>query len=159
MLLWLWGRPAAVAPIPPLTWEPPYAVGAALKRQNKNKPPNFGHAHGMWKFPDQGLNPQHSSDPNCCSDNARSLTCYATRKLQTQLKKKKKTLFFSSTADFCLFVCLFVFMAAPMAYRSSWAGGRITAAAGAYATATARPDLSCIRYLYAALSNSRSLIH
>ena len=36
-LLWLWPRPAAVAPIRPLAWEPPYAVGVALKRQNKNK--------------------------------------------------------------------------------------------------------------------------
>ena len=31
-LLWLWHRPAAVAPIGPLTWEPPYAMGAALKK-------------------------------------------------------------------------------------------------------------------------------
>ena len=30
-LLWLWCRPAAVAPIQPLAWEPPYAVCAALK--------------------------------------------------------------------------------------------------------------------------------
>ena len=30
-LLWLWGRPAAVAPIRPLAWEPPYAAGVALK--------------------------------------------------------------------------------------------------------------------------------
>ena len=39
-LLWLWSRPAAVALIQPLAWEPPYAAGAALKRQkdkNKNK--------------------------------------------------------------------------------------------------------------------------
>ena len=28
-------RPAAVAPIRPLAWEPPYAAGAALKRQKK----------------------------------------------------------------------------------------------------------------------------
>ena len=32
-LLWLWCRPAAVTPIRPLAWEPPYAVGVALKRQ------------------------------------------------------------------------------------------------------------------------------
>ena len=32
-LLWLWCRPASVAPIGPLAWEPPYATGAALKRQ------------------------------------------------------------------------------------------------------------------------------
>ena len=38
MLLWLWPRLAAIAPIRPLAWEPPYAVGAALKIQKiKNK--------------------------------------------------------------------------------------------------------------------------
>ena len=31
-LLWLWCRPAAVAPIRPLAWELPYTVGAALKK-------------------------------------------------------------------------------------------------------------------------------
>ena len=37
-LLLLWGRTAAVAPIGPLAWEPPYAAGAALKtKQNQNK--------------------------------------------------------------------------------------------------------------------------
>jgi len=36
-LLWLWHRPAATALIQPLAWEPPYAVGAALKKTNKNK--------------------------------------------------------------------------------------------------------------------------
>ena len=34
-LLWLWHMPAAIAPIQPLAWEPPYAVGVALKRQKK----------------------------------------------------------------------------------------------------------------------------
>ena len=32
-LLWLWCRPAAVALIRPLAWEPPYTAGVALKRQ------------------------------------------------------------------------------------------------------------------------------
>jgi len=39
-LLWLWCRPAATAPIRPLAWELPYAVGAAqemAKRQKKKK--------------------------------------------------------------------------------------------------------------------------
>ena len=31
-LLWLWHRPVAIAPTGPLAWEPPYAVGAALKK-------------------------------------------------------------------------------------------------------------------------------
>ena len=34
-LLWLWRRPAAVAPVQPLTWEVPYAASAALKTKNK----------------------------------------------------------------------------------------------------------------------------
>ena len=39
-LLWLWCRPAATAPIRPLAWDPPYAVGVAqkmVKRQKKKK--------------------------------------------------------------------------------------------------------------------------
>ena len=36
-LLWLWRRPAALAPIRPLAWEPPYASGVALKRQKDKK--------------------------------------------------------------------------------------------------------------------------
>ena len=41
MLLWLWCRPAAVAPIQPLTWEPPYATSAALKSKKKKKRERF----------------------------------------------------------------------------------------------------------------------
>ena len=36
-LLWLWYRPVAAAPIGPLAWEPPYARGVALKRQQDKK--------------------------------------------------------------------------------------------------------------------------
>ena len=32
-LLSLWQRPAAAAPVQPLAWEPPYAVGMALKKK------------------------------------------------------------------------------------------------------------------------------
>ena len=44
VLLWLWYRPAAVALIGPLAWEPAYATGVALKSQkqkqtNKQKNP------------------------------------------------------------------------------------------------------------------------
>ena len=31
------GRPAAIAPIRPLAWERPYAMGAALKRQKRKR--------------------------------------------------------------------------------------------------------------------------
>ena len=36
-LLWLWHRPAAIPPILPLAWEPPYAMGMTLKSQKKKK--------------------------------------------------------------------------------------------------------------------------
>ena len=35
MLLWLWHRLATIAPIRPLAWEPPYAVGVALESKKK----------------------------------------------------------------------------------------------------------------------------
>ena len=35
VLLWLWRGPVATAPIRPLAWQPPYAVGVALKIQEK----------------------------------------------------------------------------------------------------------------------------
>ena len=38
----------------------------------------FGHTWSMWKFPGQGSNPSHSSDPSHCRDNAGSLTRYTT---------------------------------------------------------------------------------
>ena len=37
MLLFLWCRLAAIAPIRPLAWEPPYAAGVALKSQKKEE--------------------------------------------------------------------------------------------------------------------------
>ena len=37
VLLWLWCRPAAAAPIGPTAWEPPYSAGAALKKKDKQK--------------------------------------------------------------------------------------------------------------------------
>ena len=50
-LLWLWHRPAAAAPIRPLAWELPCAVGVAPKRQKIKKGAmvkswDRGHAYG-----------------------------------------------------------------------------------------------------------------
>ena len=36
-LLWLWCRPAAIAPTGPLAWEAPCAAGVALKRKKMKK--------------------------------------------------------------------------------------------------------------------------
>ena len=37
LLLWLWQRRAATAPIRPLAWEPPYVMGVALKKKKKER--------------------------------------------------------------------------------------------------------------------------
>ena len=44
-LLWLWHRPAAIAPIGPLSWEPPYALGMALEKDKKDKEKKFHHSY------------------------------------------------------------------------------------------------------------------
>ena len=36
-LLWLWCRPAALAPIRPLTWELPHGTGVVLKRKKEKE--------------------------------------------------------------------------------------------------------------------------
>ena len=48
-LLWLWHRPAAVAPIGPLAWEPPCAVGVTLKRQRTKKKKKKKKKNEPWK--------------------------------------------------------------------------------------------------------------
>ena len=35
VLLWLWHKPVATAPVQHLAWESPYAMGAALKKDKK----------------------------------------------------------------------------------------------------------------------------
>ena len=34
-MLWLWHRLGAIAPIGPLVWEPPYAMGVAIKETKR----------------------------------------------------------------------------------------------------------------------------
>ena len=49
-LLWLCCRLAAVAPIRPLAWEPPYAAGAALKKRKKKKDESVGLDGGRVRY-------------------------------------------------------------------------------------------------------------
>ena len=37
LLLWLWRRPVATAPMRTLAWESPYAMGAALEKAKRQK--------------------------------------------------------------------------------------------------------------------------
>ena len=36
-LLWLWRRPGTTAPIGPLAWEPPYAMGVDQEKAKRQK--------------------------------------------------------------------------------------------------------------------------
>ena len=48
-LLWLWCRPAATAPIRPLAWKPPHAMGVALeKTKQKNQKVTFSLSPAEW---------------------------------------------------------------------------------------------------------------
>ena len=40
VLLWLWHRLAATAPIRPLAWEPPHEAGEALEKKTKEEFPS-----------------------------------------------------------------------------------------------------------------------
>jgi len=42
-LMWLWRRLAAVVPIGPLAWEPPYAAGVALEKTKRQKKKGLAH--------------------------------------------------------------------------------------------------------------------
>ena len=55
VLLWLWCRPAAIAPIQPLAWETPYVIDAALKRQKRKEK----------KFQLAGRGEEHDSHSMC----------------------------------------------------------------------------------------------
>ena len=65
-LQWLWCRLAAVAPVLPLAWEPPYAMGKALKRQQKKTQPKIG-------------------DVSQCLENGRRRPCWEVRALGVEI--------------------------------------------------------------------------
>ena len=50
VLLWLWCRLAATAPIRPLAWEPPYASSAALRPKKEEE-------EGLAELDPKGLEP------------------------------------------------------------------------------------------------------
>ena len=47
--LWLWCRLAAVGPIGPLAWEPPYATSEALKSKEKKKESYWHHGSSHYR--------------------------------------------------------------------------------------------------------------
>ena len=57
----------------------------------------FGHTHNMQKFPGQGSNLSHSSNPSHCSDNNGYLTHWATQELLNSKSKTDEKLHFLSS--------------------------------------------------------------
>ena len=141
MLLWLWCRPAAIAPIRPLAWEPPYATGAALKRQKDQKKKK---KRNEWldEFSEHSdgarsqMKKEHITGvPHNPSQALILLRPWNVNKKET-LKKNTclfqccapDTLYIHCSSFFCLlklylFVCFCLFRAAPSAYGSSQARG------------------------------------
>ena len=62
VLLRLWHRPAAVALVRPLAWEPPYAVGLALKRPKTKKKTKNSYFCILILYPITLLNSYSSSN-------------------------------------------------------------------------------------------------
>ena len=61
VLLWLWYRQAAAAPIGPVAWELPYAAGVALKgkKQTNNAPPHPKQCEAFYFFSNLEVNHIH----------------------------------------------------------------------------------------------------
>ena len=53
-LLWLWRRLVATAPIWPLAWELPHALGGALKRKKKKKKKSQANLEDIFAIPMSG---------------------------------------------------------------------------------------------------------
>ena len=81
-LLWLWCRLAAIAPIWPLAWEPPYAVGVALisqKKKKKNKEKANPKVAFLWRTIGPGLfSPMLSPARSLCNQHCRLTAVHST---------------------------------------------------------------------------------
>ena len=103
-----------------------------------------GAAPALYKSSGQRLNQHHSSD------NAGSLTCWATRELLILefgelWSLKKGSLYWCSTISITfIIIIIFSFRAAPTACRSCQIRVERELQLPAYSTATAKWDLSCI---------------
>ena len=105
----------------------------------------FGCVCILWKFPGQGSNSCHSSDPRLCRDNTGSITCCTARELPrtvirlsplqsfVQNNRLKRSNYSNLSLHYLLLpqypVLFYFFKAAPGAYGSFQARGRIRAAA------------------------------
>ena len=65
-LLWLWCRPATVAPIQPLAWELPCAVCVALKKQKQMNQKNHDQAPQLTTFQAVGTAPAEGHSCRGC---------------------------------------------------------------------------------------------
>jgi len=64
ILLWLWSRLAATAPIRPLAWEPPYAAGATLEKAKRQKETNNNNNRFLKRNMTNYLKEEEKKDQN-----------------------------------------------------------------------------------------------
>ena len=77
VLLWLWCRPAATAPIRPLAWEPLYAMGAAPEKAKRQKIYNNNNNEAAMPLPPPpGFCDVHSCSRHLVSPHAVCLFCF-----------------------------------------------------------------------------------
>ena len=99
VLLWLWHRSVATAPIRPLAWEPLYAVGVAQEKAKKKKK-NYGE-FSVTQVKDLVLSLlRHSSIPGLGT----STYCRHSKKKEKRKKKGLNILFkimISNKQNFC----------------------------------------------------------
>ena len=98
VLLWLWCRLAAVPPIRPLAWEPPRAVGMALKKKQKtknkqkkryNNPKPMGFSKNRFKR-EVYINTSLPQEIRKISNKQPNFTTKATKEEQTKHKVSKR---------------------------------------------------------------------
>ena len=83
VLLWLWCRPAAVAPVPLLAQELQYATGAALKRKKKKEMNNaFDGLISRWNTAEERIS--ELEDFPVESQKIKNNTKTETNKIRTQ---------------------------------------------------------------------------
>ena len=116
----------------------------------------------IWYCPSCGIGHNCSSDlvpglQNCICHGVAKKGKKEKRKKMAELPSFSCGIILTHTTSFFFFLLLF--MAAPAAHGSSQPRDKVRAAAVAYTTATATPDLSLICDLSHILGNTRSLTH
>ena len=120
-LLWLWCRPATIALIRPLAWEPPYAAGVALekvKRQKKKKKKEKEAEYFGWVRPEGWLSPHAWK----CVTWKNTVTLLTTRYPEELLCYLSLPLLVNTERMMYVYVCAFLFFV-PLSWENFFSLG------------------------------------